>query len=343
MRFNSLILVIPTLSLGACGAEPALVRDGPGVTAAPFKTVRLGQSPGRQVVFSRDGALLAAANAAGDLTVRRTSDWRIVRRLTHSGGATALAFSKESRRLISAGYNGRIHVWNLESGAGTSMAASKGPVWTVDVSADGRRLAAAGEDAMVRLWALDRLQAPPRLLRGHQRNVWEVRFSAAGALASGSFDHSARIWPGGGQPARVLAGHSQAVVGLDFSPDGGTLATGGDDSTIRFWQVSDGSLRRTIAAGNHVYKVEFSPDGKWLASGGRARSALGTFWYDLTGWGAAATPVQIWRAADGALVASLPHPADIASIAYSPDGGLLATTDEQGDLRLWRLAPGRTD
>ena len=79
-----------------------------------------------------------------------------------------------------------------------------------------------------------------------------------------------------------------------------------------------------------------SPDGQWLASGGRARNGVGTFW---TGHGSTARPVKIWRAKDGTLAAALPHPTDVFSVSFSPDGRYLATNDDAGDVRLWRIAP----
>jgi WD40 repeat protein len=284
--------------------------------------------------------LLAASLADGKVTVRSTNDWKVVRTFNQSARATSLAFSRDSRLLFTAGYDGRVHVWDLRTGRQkVESQVATGTIWSLDISKDGRWLAAGGEDKTVRLVPLGQPGAHSRVLRGHDRNVWEVRLSPRGdQIASGSFDETARLWNTNGQPQKVLKGHTEAVVSLGYSPDGSLLATSGDDSTIRFWRPSDGSALRTINAGNHVYKVEFSPDGRWLASSVRARGAIGTFWYQLTGSGSAATPLRIWRVRDGALVAALRHPSDVFSVSYSPDGRLIATTDDDGTLRVWKLS-----
>ena len=206
------------------------------------------------------------------------------------------------------------------------------------MSPDGLRIAAAGEDAAIHIWKLGRPETATTL-RGHERNIWAVRFSPDGKqLASGSFDTTARLWDTEtGKPLKTLRGHEQAVVSLAFSPDGKLLATSGDDSTIRLWDSSSGAALRTVDSGNHTYSVAFSPDGKWLASGGRARGAVGTFWHQLTGSGGMATPVRIWRASDMALVSALPQPDDAMGTVFSRDGRWLVTSGEDNRFRLWRL------
>jgi WD40 repeat protein len=333
-------LVVASLALASCGNPQQLARSGPKVTASLSGEWNLGNSPGRQAAFSPDGKLLAASLASGNVSIRSTDDWKVVRHLMHSGGATSLAFSPDSRLLYTAGYDGRVRMWDL--GKGKEKAESQvasGTIWSVDVSPDGRWLAAGGEDKTVRLVPLGQPGLHSKALRGHDRNVWEVRFSPTGdQLASGSFDETARLWSASGKPEKVLNGHTEAVVSLAYSPDGRLLATSGDDSTIRFWHPADGSAAGMIAAGNHVYKVDFSPDGRWLASSVRARGGLGTLWYGLTGSGSTATPLRIWRVQDGALVAALPHPTDVFSVSYSPDGHLIATMDDDGTLRVWRIS-----
>ena len=320
-------------------AEPPLASSGPRLTASLAQTWSMGQGPGRQASFSRDGTLLATADATGEVVVRRTSDWAVVARLSHDRGATAVAFGP-GKQLLSAGYDGLVRDWDLVSSQQLQRyGGAQGALWTLDVSPDGSHVAAAGEDGIVRVWTLGS-KAPPLTLKGHERNIWNIRFSPDGQqLASGSFDHSARIWEvPSGKALRVLSGHEQAVVGLGYGRDGRTLATSGDDSTIRFWRLPGGEPIKRIDAGNHIYSVELSGDGRWLASGGRARSAFATFWHQLTGGGGDARPAKIWRTSDMAVVAALPHPEDVMSVAFSPDGRWLVTSSEDGKARLWRLA-----
>jgi WD40 repeat protein len=327
------------LSLGACSSEPPLAHSGARPAVKLVGSWKLGDSPGREARFSPDSKLLAASTAAGDIVIRRTSDWKAVRRLSHPNGATALAFNTDSRLLFTTGYDGWVRAWDVPSGAERwREQLSYQPIWSIDISSDGRWLALAGEDKAIRLVPLGRTKPRVRVLRGHERNIWEVRFSSDGQrLASGSFDQTARLWNLAAPGSKQLLGHQQAVVALDFSPDGKQLATGGDDSTIRLWNGRDGKPSTVISAGNHVYKLDFSPDGRWLAAGGRARGAIGTFWYQLTHGGSAATPVRIWRVSDGAQVAALPHPTDVFATAYSPDGRYLATADNDGTLRIWTM------
>jgi WD40 repeat protein len=333
-------LLLASLALASCQRQESPVTTGPTVSATQSGQWKLGNAPGRQAAFSPDGKLLAASLADGHVTVRNTNDWKVVRSYNHAGGATSLAFSRDGRLLFTAGYDGRVRLWDLRTGRqrAESQVAS-GTIWSVDISPDGRWLAASSEDKTVRLVPLGQPGAHSHVLRGHDRNVWEVRFSPRGdQIASGSFDETARLWSASGEAQKVLKGHTEAVVSLDYSPDGGLLATSGDDNTIRLWRPVDGSALRTINAGNHVYKVDFSPDGRWLASAVRARGAIGTFWYQLTGGGSAATPLRIWRVRDGALVAALPHPTDVFSVRYSPDGRMIATTDDDGTLRVWKVS-----
>ncbi|MDB5691809.1 MAG: hypothetical protein JWO81_872 [Alphaproteobacteria bacterium] len=331
--------VFGAMALSACGG-PAPVVPGSPVSLELQRRLQISDNAARQLAFSPDGSLLAASAANGTILLWPTHERAKPRRLVQEGGVTSLAFSGDGRLLASGGYDGTVRLWRVADGAMLRRLGKEGggTVWTVDVSRDGTRIASSGEDKLVHLWrTADGAQLAA--LKGHRLNVWEVRFTPDGTrLVSSSFDHDIRIWDGAtGKPLRTLSGHEEAAVGLAISPDGTTIGSGSDDSTVRLWRLADGRPLRRMAAGNHAYSVAFSPDGRMLASGGRARGDVGTFWHQLTGGGAAGQSVRLWRVADGALLAAASQPEDVMAVAFSPDGGWLATASEDGTATLWRV------
>lgn len=342
MKFKRIFLAMAVAAaLPACADNdpPPRATSGPLLRADLASRFSDGNAPSRQALFSRDGELLATANAGGTVTLRRVADGRIVRSFNHPDGATSVGFDPAGKWIITGGYDGVLRQWDVETGRLIrELADHRGTAWSLSVSPDGRSIASGGEDRMLRIWRV----SDGKLLRrlsGHELNIWEVRFSPDGAhVATGSFDRTVRIWSlKTGAAVRTLAGHGQAVVGIAYSPDGRFIASGSDDSTVRIWRAADGALARILPNGNHAYKVAFSSDGLWLASAGRARSGIGTLWHDVTELGGQNDVIRLWRVEDGALVDALPMGEDVTSVDFSPDGRWLATGADDSANSLWRL------
>jgi len=155
-------------------------------------------------------------------------------------------------------------------------------IWSISVSPDGRTLAAASEDNTIKIWDVASGQML-RALTGHKDWVYSVAFSPDGrTLASGagyqnsptiSHDNTIKLWDlASGHELRTLAGHSEPVTCVRFSPDGRTLASASMDLTVKLWDVPSGQLLRTFTGhGDVVHFVAFSPDGRFLiapSSGG---------------------------------------------------------------------------
>jgi WD40 repeat protein/uncharacterized caspase-like protein len=188
---------------------------------------------------------------------------------------------------------------------------------------------------------------------GHIGAVLSVAFSPDGmVLASGGDDHSIKLWEvETGRKLRTLTGHPGSVSSVAFSPDGKVLASGGS-KTIKLWEVATGRELRTLTGHlSRVSSVAFSPDGKVLASGGNGPLLS-------NGRG---SPIRLWEVETGRELRSFKGHLEISftppgysgpqtfetlsyyvtSIAFSPDGKVLASGSHGKTIKLWEVATGR--
>ncbi|MEO3756818.1 TIR domain-containing protein [Mycobacterium sp. B14F4] len=248
------------------------------------------------------------------------------------GGAfsPAAVFSRQGDRFVTGGNEGRLHLWDTETGRQVGQDLIGHAAWVNDAafSPDGHRIASASDDGTVRLWSADTGQPIGPPLLGHQDEVWAVSFSPDGLMvASGSVDTSVRLWNAKtGQPIGAPMKHPARVHTVEFSPDGRRLATGSSDATVRLWDIKTGQQlgpprKVDEDEGEDVIDVAFSPDGRLFASS--------------TSDG----DVQFWDAGTGEPTGAplTGHGTQVLSLAFSPDGHRLADGGADGAVRLWNV------
>lgn len=253
--------------------------------------------------------------------------WAYQRTLVgHSDTVYSIAFSSDGRTVAGGSYDRTIILWDAQSGTSqrTLSMSDKSLVYTVALSPMGGTLAAGvGQDVLLRD---TQTGSTLRTLKGHTGFVFAVAFAPDGRLlASGSQDHTVRIWDAQtGQTLRTLAEHTDEVNAVAFSGDGRLLASGSYDKTIILWDVDTWAVKtRLIGHAGHVYSVAFAPDGQTVASGGE----------DGT--------VRLWDVRTGTLKQTLyQHQGAVNSVTFAPDGATIASAGSDGKVLLWDALTG---
>jgi WD40 repeat protein/tRNA A-37 threonylcarbamoyl transferase component Bud32 len=224
--------------------------------------------------------------------------------LGHRGEVVGVAFSPDSRRLVTWGEDDSARLWDVANGREIAVLRHQDwvggprdtPIMQARFSPDSRRVLTlslpryefgshggggggilptahvwdASTGAKVAMWRLP--DNDPRTPKGaaspDPRHV--IGFSPDGTrviLTAGGLP-APRVWEvATGRELFALEGHEAPVVAVDYSPNGRHVATGSLDHTARLWDAATG--KQVAVFGGHacgVYLVQFSPDGRRVLS-----------------------------------------------------------------------------
>jgi WD40 repeat protein len=250
----------------------------------------------------------------------------------------SLAYVPDGSMLAAGIRDGTIVIWNLAGGLlpaplGPPLVGHKAGIDPVLFSPAGDVVATASEDGTVKFWQLAPNPARPALIASvhHSDEVAAAAFSRDNPeiFATGS-GNTVNLWNVKylAHPERLgapLIGHEEAVVSLAFCPGRDMLVSGDEGGFIRFWSVKDPThpipLGKPLYGNDEVDSLACSPDGL-LAVAGVGAVRL---------WSIASQgPVSVGKLAAGNKQA-------VNSVAFSPDGEILAAAADDGFVTLWDI------
>jgi WD40 repeat protein len=300
------------------------------------------QTPGevtRGLSFTPDGTVLASAGGnASDFAIYL---WDVVNNQSlgtldgHTGIVWDVDFSPNGQYLASVSSDATLKVWDWRNKTIVFTQNYPGQVISVRFSPDGQSLAVGGVDgvknqiAYAAVWTYSVGSWQPLVKFPEYVNILALAYSPrGGTLVGGGSSRNVQVWRASdGAPVYTLS-HAHQVMNAAVSPDGSTLATATCITVVNYdcteggvwlWNLPSGKLIQKLGNfPNEVERVAFTTDGSNLVAGSRDGTLR---FYPVTDY---AAPIQYQS------------PGGISAMALSPDGGYLATGNDNGEVFIWK-------
>jgi len=246
--------------------------------------------------------------------------------LGHSDTVTSIAFSPDSKTVVSGSKDNTIKLWDTSTSRLINTISSEhyNYVTFVVFNPDGKTIASLGFwDNEIKLWDT----ATGREINtfsGHTNPVLSLVFSPDGkTVVSRSRDETVKLWDAAtGQELRTLLGHTDSVASVAFSPNGKIIISGSDDKTIKIWDAITGQEIRTLLGHtDSVASVAFSPNGNIIISGSTDET------------------IRLWDTDTGLEIRKFSNNSD-GKLVFSPDGKIIASESSDNTIKLWDVDTG---
>ncbi|XP_002128358.2 uncharacterized protein LOC100183679 [Ciona intestinalis] len=256
--------------------------------------------------YDNDGKDLAVGFGNGGICVVGSNKCTVVNDVTsgHRKGLAvmSLIYLKENdKKLLSAGANGKIYLWDLsrsqKSEAAASLEEEGNEISALDISCDGKFFATAGKDRHIRIYDTNTFQlcclmeAPDyitmddiSIFSGHTKRVFALKChpNDPNLFVTAGWDNCIKLWD-----RRILRSAKMSIpgphvcgAGLDMNNNMVLSGSWSAKNALQLWDLRSGLLDRNItyphdekAEGEFLYCAKFGVGDLVLAGGSGTNTA----------------------------------------------------------------------
>lgn len=236
-------------------------------------TLSISQEKISSVAINKTGEwLVFGATKLGQLLVWEwQSESYILKQQGHYYDMNTLSFSQDGQNIATGGDDGKVKVWNSNSGfCYVTFTDHSASVSCVEFAKQGQVLFTASLDGTVRAYDLVRYRNFRTFTAPTPVQFSSLAVDPSGdVVCAGSLDSfEIYLWSvQTGKLLDILTGHTAPVAALQFSPTGNQLASASWDRSVRLWAVFGRSkLSEPFELGADVLALAFRPDGRELAA-----------------------------------------------------------------------------
>lgn len=246
----------------------------------------------------------------------------------HAGSTSEIVCHPDGKHVLSSARDRCVRLWEIESGKLVRRFTVEGcgDMWGIRIINDGKEFLAASSSRQIFRFEV----ATGKVLTTYRLPGYAYRIAlhpdGKHFVGTGSQNH-ASLWEiATGKKIRGFAGHTADVYTAIILAEGKILITGSDDKTLRRWDLETGECLKTVKGKpsyGDVYTIAASPDESKFAmvsDGGSVHL------FD------AETMNEIWKT-------KLGEEGEV--VAWSPDGSLIGSTSEDGNLYLLSPKDGK--
>jgi WD40 repeat protein len=154
-------------------------------------------------------------------------------------GLLTICYNSDSSLIATAGENGHIQLWDLESKkCERILTGHLSRVRTVRFSQSGKYFCSAGEDKFVKIWSAENYKCLVHL-DGYTNQIGSADFDSSGEkILSGSEDGGIRIWNLDGKCIKKIEAHSAKVFDVKHSKRHNKIVSVSKDHFVRIWDAT---------------------------------------------------------------------------------------------------------